>query len=159
MVSTLFQPGNTKILGVLLLVGCSGNHGAADKPFRVADLERFHRPGVYDTYRKSHNVWLVSNGRMLVALWANCPSDEAGTVYDPGTAQFRCPRDASRFGSQGLNRGTSRANRPLERCKIEPIRGEEDGAVIAIRINPARRYRQDRNEWSQRYSLHPFDGG
>ena len=128
------------------------------RPFRIGDPQQYRKRGVYTTHRRSHGVWIVSNGSMLVVLSAQCPHRGSGTLYDSVTDQFKCPHDGSRFTTDGINRTSSIASRPLERCHITLIGQRGDPASdLEIDAISKHRFRQERNEWSQRHSLFLFN--
>lgn len=124
-------------------------------PFGVGRPRQYQKSGVYDRYRKSHGIWLVSNGEMLVALCAACPVDGNGTVYDSTSEQFTCPGDGSRFDSQGLYRG-DQGGRSLERCRIALV-GELSDPDGYLQVMPSRRFRQEDNQWSSINCLYEFE--
>jgi Rieske Fe-S protein len=118
--------------------------------FSIGSAHRYREAKVYSTFRKSHGVWITSDGNMLVVLSAVCTHNACGTRYDDTVKQIKCPCHSSRFTSEGLVTGDSRATRALERCRLDEVAGE-------IQVNPNERFRQDRDEWSSKLSLHLFN--
>ncbi len=133
-----------------------------DEPFTVGPPDQYLKPKVYQTYRESHGIWLVSDAKMLVALSAVCTHNACGTRYDSTSNLFKCPCHESIFSIEGLNRSGSKAKRPLERCRIELVGKRGDGDA-QIQVDPTRRFRQEidnkltgRN-WSSPHSVYFFD--
>jgi Rieske Fe-S protein len=112
----------------------------ASKPFLVGGPDPYRKAGVYQDYRESHGIWLVSDGRQLVALSAVCTHNGCGTRYDPQDRVFACPCHKSIFTTDGLNQ-SGKAKRPLERCLIE-LDSNPGGAATQVRVDPTRRYRR-----------------
>ncbi len=159
----------------LTVLGCSddadstatGGYGRGklvlpDKPFRVGHPNKYRNVGVYDDYRRSHGIWLVSNGNNLVALSAVCTHNGCGTRFDSMSQVFKCPCHSSTFTTDGINRSGSRAERPLERCMIT-LKGDPDDPEAELEVNPNKLYRQDdtnpisgRN-WSSPYCIYIFE--
>jgi len=129
-----------------------------DKPFSVGSPDRYRDAGVYQYYRESHGIWLVSNGKQLVALSAVCTHKGCGTRYDSMSRIFKCPCHNSTFTTDGLNQSGSKAERPLERCRISL---QSDSGELEI--DPTKRYRQDVESpisgrgWSSPNSVYQFD--
>ena len=159
----------------LTVLGCSdkGDSDSSDvakrgklvlpeAPFFVGEPEQYRKPGVYRGYRRSHGIWLVSDGKQLVALSAACTHNGCGTRYDSMSKVFKCPCHNSIFSIEGLNHSGSRAKRPLERCGIALVR-KSGGAAPKLRVDPTKRYRQEidnpisgRN-WSSPHSVYLFE--
>lgn len=134
--------------------------------FDVGSPDRYRKPGVYDRFKRSHGVWLWSDGRFVAALAAECPYDAGDTSYDPLPNQYKCERCGARFGGEGLPRGKSgkaaEGRRSLERLRIELRPSDDrpaDGGESALQVNPAQRFSQETGGWSYRYSLYEFAGG
>jgi Rieske Fe-S protein len=160
---------------VLALLGCaddaddSAESGVArrgklelpDDPFLVGDPQQYREPGVYQSHRQSHGIWLVSDGRRLVALSAVCTHKGCGTRYDSMSRVFKCPCDNSTFTTDGLNHSGSTAKRPLERCRISVVRAED--GTPRLKVDPTTRYRQDLDNpisgrnWSSPHSVYLFE--
>jgi len=128
----------------------------ATAPFDVGPVSSFQKAGVYTEFFRSHGVYLVSDGSMLVALSAICTHNACGVRWEQGSGQFQCPCHDSAFTREGLNSGGSKAKRPLERCRIKPA-ALRPGPDPVLRVDPTRRFRQERNEWSSPESMVMFD--
>lgn len=133
-----------------------------DKPFTIGSPGKYRQAGVYQGFRESHGIWLVSNGRQLVALSAVCTHNGCGTRYDTMSRIFKCPCHNSTFTSDGLNQSGGKAKRPLERCMIA-LDGKPGDADAQLRVDPAKRYRQDDDNpasgrnWSSPNSIYIFE--
>jgi len=117
----------------------------ADKPFLVGPPSRYRQAGVYHDYHKDFGVWMVSNGRTLIALSGVCTHLACMTELNQEQEQFQCPCHESRFGLDGIQLEGSKAKRPLERCAlrlVDRFSGEQ------IEVDPTRRFRQDKDQWS-----------
>jgi Rieske Fe-S protein len=112
-----------------------------DTPFWVGASDKYRRPDVYQTFRESHGVWLVSDGTQLVALSAVCTHNYCGTGYDPDARLFVCPCHKSTYSTDGVNQPGGKSKRPLERCDIK-LQHNPDGAGIQVRIDPTTRFRR-----------------
>ena len=139
----------------LTVLGCGDESGPAtgsgrrknqkltlpDKPFTVQTPGNYKNPGVYETFRESHGIWLVSDGTQLVALSAVCTHNGCGTAYDPQAQLFVCPCHSSTFTTDGLNQPNGKAKRPLERCRIDFEQNTRD-ALTQVRVDPTSRFRR-----------------
>jgi len=127
------------------------------KPFSIGSPERYRDPGVYRNHRESSGIWLVSDGKQLVALSAVCTHKGCGTRYDTMSRIFKCPCHNSTFSIEGLNHSGGKAERPLERCNLSMAK--DTGELI---VDPAKRYRQDNDNpisgrnWSSPHSVYLF---
>ncbi len=119
------------------------------KPVRAGPVSRYFKAGVYDDL-KSHNIWLYSDGTHLVALAAVCPHQFCITRFDSMTGQYVCPCHSSRFTIEGLVKKGSKAERSLERCRIDLVAA--DGQSV-VEVTPAQRFREDKNQWSTAQSI------
>lgn len=133
-----------------------------DKPFTIGGPQKYRRSGVYQDFRQSHGIWLVSDGGKLVALSAVCTHNGCGTRYDSMSRIFKCPCHSSTFTTDGLNRSGGKARRPLERCMIA-LQGKPGDASAELLVDPTKRYRQEidnpvsgRN-WSSPNSVYVFE--
>ncbi|MCX5660509.1 MAG: Rieske (2Fe-2S) protein [Planctomycetota bacterium] len=116
----------------------------ATEPFTVGPLAKYAAPGVYTDIKEAKGVWLVSDGKALVALSATCTHSGCTTDYDADNKSFECPCHSSEFDLQGINHEGGKAKRPLERCKVELV-GE--GSAQEVRVDPTKRFRKDKDEW------------
>jgi nitrite reductase/ring-hydroxylating ferredoxin subunit len=112
-----------------------------DSPFWVGAADKYRQADIYQTYRESHGVWLVSDGTQLVALSAVCTHNYCGTGYDPDAQLFVCPCHSSTYTTDGVNQPGGKTKRPLERCKIELLR-KPDSAAMQVRVDPTIRFRR-----------------
>jgi Rieske Fe-S protein len=168
----------TQALGstiALTVLGCSddsGNGSASgvpqrgklvlpDEPFTVGHPDKYRLAGVYRDYRRSHGIWLVSDGTQLVALSAVCTHNGCGTRYDTTSRIFKCPCHNSTFSTEGLNQTGSKADRPLERCGIR-LTNESGELPAQLRVDPTKRYRQEIEDrmsgrnWASPHSVYIF---
>lgn len=159
----------------LTVLGCSDDGGQdgststpgrgkltlPSEPFTIGTPDKYRDAGVYQDYRESHGLWLVSDGKQLVALSAVCTHNGCGTRYDSMSRIFKCPCHNSTFTIEGLNRSGSKAKRPLERCNIT-LASNTDGGPSQLRIDPTKRYRQEDDNplsgrnWSSPNSVYLF---
>lgn len=130
--------------------------------FTIGGPHKYRQAGVYEDFRESHGIWLVSDGSKLVALSAVCTHNGCGTRYDNMSRIFKCPCHNSTFTTDGLNISGGKANRPLERCMIS-LAGKPGDTSAQLRIDPTKRYRQEidnpisgRN-WSSPNSVYVFE--
>ncbi|MEM1109373.1 MAG: hypothetical protein AAGH99_11875 [Planctomycetota bacterium] len=152
----------------LLTVGCGEPQtaaAAANRPntskgsFDIGEPDRYRRNGVYTTYANSHGVYLVSGHRMLVALAAECTNDNhrpSVVRWEPEVGIFRCPTCGAKFTRDGLNRGNSQTDRPMERCRIRSSGKiyDRDNTLV---VDPGKRFRQEDQEWSKHTSFFPLE--
>lgn len=157
------------VLGTLLLgtTGCgepqaavAGTHqsNVASGSFDIGEPDQYRRNRVYTQFADSHGVYLVSAHNMLVALAAECTNDQhrpSVVRYQPQVGVFRCPTCSAKFTRDGLNRGTSQAKRPLERCRIRASGKIYDRDTTLV-VDPGKRFRQEDQEWSKHTSFFPI---
>ncbi len=154
---------------LLGLVGCdaesasagSGANGSAvaGRAFTIGRIDDYQRPGVDETYARSHGVYLVSNHGMLVALAAQCTNPDHGSTavrFDVVAGIYRCPRCGAKYTRDGLNIGHSQTDRPLERCRLRNS-GPIFDPQTRLRVDPGKRFRQEDNQWSMHTSYFPLD--
>ncbi|GAB4109590.1 MAG: hypothetical protein Kow00105_18330 [Phycisphaeraceae bacterium] len=113
-----------------------------DHPFTIGSPEKYRKPGVYQDFRQSHGVWIVSDGKQLVVLSAVCTHNRCGTRYDSMSQLFKCPCHESMFTTEGLNISGGKAKRPLERLGISLVASDDDQTRV-LQVDPIKRYRQD----------------
>lgn len=121
----------------------------ATEPFLVGQPGRYTKPGVYTEYKDEKGIWLISDGRVLVALSATCTHLACSTDFDPENNRFDCPCHESRFSLEGINDKYAKAKRPLERCTVRLVNGQ-------IEVDPTQRFRQEKGEWSNPVSSLPL---
>ncbi|MEM9914788.1 MAG: hypothetical protein AAF911_07500 [Planctomycetota bacterium] len=127
--------------------------------FDIGLPQKYQRNGVYTQFAKSHGVYLVSGHRMLVALAAECTNERHSPSvvrWEPEVGIFRCPTCGAKFTRDGLNRGTSQAERPLERCRIRASGKIYDRNTTLV-VDPGKRFRQEEQEWSKHTSFFPLE--
>ncbi|MCE9589443.1 MAG: Rieske 2Fe-2S domain-containing protein [Planctomycetes bacterium] len=120
----------------------------ATEPFLIGEPGKYKNAGVYDEYKALKGVWLVSDGKQLVALSATCTHVGCTTNWVAETQVFKCPCHKSEFKTDGRQVEGFKAKRPLERCTL----AVQDGQV---RVDPTRRFRDDKGEWSDPASTLP----
>ncbi len=89
-------------------------------------------------------MWLVSDGKALVALSATCTHLGCTTPYLADQKAFRCPCHGSQFSPEGINAPGGRAKRPLERCTVRLV---DTDSGRQIEVDPTRRFRKDLDQW------------
>ncbi len=153
---------------LLAMAGCGEPQAAvasthqsnvASGSFDIGQPDQYRRNRVYTEFADSHGVYLVSAHRMLVALAAECTNDRhrpAVVRYEPEVGVFRCPTCSAKFTRDGLNRGTSQAQRPLERCRIRASGKIYDRDTTLV-VDPGKRFRQEDQEWSKHTSFFPLE--
>ncbi|MEM6852996.1 MAG: hypothetical protein AAF593_01140 [Planctomycetota bacterium] len=157
-------------LGVLISVasGCGEPQAAVASThqskvtsgsFDIGLPGQYQRNGVYTQYANSKGVYLVSGHRMLVALAAECTNERHSPSvvrWEPEVGIFRCPTCSAKFTRDGLNRGTSQAERPLERCRIRASGKIYDRDTTLV-VDPGKRFLQEEQEWSKHTSFFPLE--
>ncbi|MEL7087171.1 MAG: hypothetical protein AAGL98_01815 [Planctomycetota bacterium] len=153
---------------MLGLIGCGEPQTAvasahapntAKHSFDIGVPDKYRRKRVYTQFADSHGVYLVSDHGMLVALAAECTNDDhrpARVRYQPEVGIYRCSVCGAKFTRDGLNRGTSQAERPLERCRIRHSGKIYDRDTTLI-VDPGKRFRQEDQEWSKHTSFFPLE--
>lgn len=125
----------------------------AEEPFFIGPPTRYREPGVYDAYQETTGVWLVSDGKELVALSGLCTHLGCMTEWDAEDRLFTCPCHFSEFDTQGMNREGSKAKRPLERCALRLVSDDEGGQ---LQVDPRRRFRQEKDQWTEPGAAYPL---
>lgn len=145
-------------LALGLAFGCDEQDGARfafvgeqnvhdDDAFAIGQITDFVEPKVYTEFRKTHDLWVVSDGRWLFVLHADCPGGHGQTFWDDTSGKFYCPKDGSRFDRYGLKWGRdTRAPHSMARARIDLVDGE-------IRVSPNRRYVHEKDQWSSPFSM------
>ncbi|MEM7626693.1 MAG: hypothetical protein AAF333_13950 [Planctomycetota bacterium] len=158
----------TSALLLLGLVGCGEPQSAvasahapriSKSSFDIGVPDKYRRKRVYTQFADSHGVYLVSNHGMLVALAAECTNDghrPARVRYQPEVGIYRCAVCGAKFTRDGLNRGKSQTDRPLERCRIRHSGKIYDRDTTLI-VDPGKRFRQEDQEWSKHTSFFPLE--
>ncbi len=116
----------------------------ATEPFTIGSKSDYKQAVVSLKYHDDKGVFIISDGKTLVALSAMCPHRNCATNYEEEKKQFVCPCHGSIFDGEG-NRIEGKADRPLERCAVKLItnaHGEEE-----IEVDPQHRFRKDKDEW------------
>ncbi len=125
----------------------------ADAPFFIGPPKKFHEARLYDEFKHDKGVWIVNDGKTLVALSATCTHQGCTTRWNAEDQQFVCPCHKSRFALDGAN-DSGKAKRPLERCAVRLTPGPD--GTSQIEVDPTRRFRKDRDEWSNPDSSLPL---
>ncbi|MCC6581643.1 MAG: Rieske 2Fe-2S domain-containing protein [Phycisphaeraceae bacterium] len=113
-------------------------------PFTVGPVEQFRKPGVYDPFARTHRLWLVSDGRRLLALLNVCTHAGCAIDWKDKEHIWSCPCHRSTFDLQGRPAAGDKAKRPLERLALALV--TEQGQPV-IRIDPNHRF--DEPEWNE----------
>lgn len=116
----------------------------ATEPFTIGGRSDYKQPVVSSKFHDDKGVFILSDGKTLVALSAMCPHRNCATDYEQDKKRFLCPCHKSTFDQDG-NRLSGKADRPLERCAVRLIKdaqGKEE-----IEVDPRKRYRKDKDEW------------
>lgn len=113
----------------------------AKESFLIGSPDQYRSSGVY-TDHEDKGVWLVSDGLRLVALNSTCTHLGCATQYKQVRSRFTCPCHKSQFGIDGGVIDGSKAKRALERCALRLVDGQ-------VEVDPTRRFRKDRDEWSE----------
>lgn len=116
----------------------------ATEPFVVGPPHQYTNPGLYESFKSDKGVWLISDGKSLVALSATCTHLGCTTHWKADRSLFECPCHESRFSLEGMNRG-GKSKRPMERCAVRVVESDNGPQV---EVDPTRRFRQERGEWS-----------
>lgn len=158
----------TSALLLLGLIGCGEPQAAvasAQSPdisegsFDIGVPDKYRKKRVYTQFANSHGVYLVADHGMLVALAAECTSDQHGPAkvrYETEVGVFRCVVCSAKFTRDGLNRGKTQTDRPLERCRIRSS-GKIYDRDSTLVVDPGKRFRQEDQEWSKHTSYFPVD--
>jgi Rieske Fe-S protein len=118
----------------------------ADQPFIAGPIDQFKAPGVYTDFRATKAVFLVSDGKVLLAFNATCTHSGCTTQWEPDKKDFLCPCHKSVFGLDGVVVGKAPAKRPLERLAVTLVAGVPGQAKV-VQIDPTQRFRTE-DDWS-----------
>lgn len=122
-----------------------------DEAFSIGGPEQYLNPGVYRTFRESHQVYLHSNGTFLAVLAAVCPHSFCLVKFDDLSGHYVCPCHHSRFDEHGLVQKGSASKTSLERCRV--FAGVEEGRTVIV-VDPTVRYRfETEGDWSRSGSM------
>lgn len=155
------------LTAMLALPGCGKPKSAvasANQPkssggsFEIGPPKDYQDPGVYREFADKQSVYLVSGHDMLVALYAQCTSDEHAPAivrFDDVSGLYTCMTCGATYTRDGLNKGTSRTTRPLERCRIRQS-GHIYDPEMSLVVDPGKRFLQDKQEWSKHTSYFPL---
>ncbi|MEM1212089.1 MAG: hypothetical protein AAGI68_07305 [Planctomycetota bacterium] len=123
------------------------------QPFRIGPAITWVEPGVSDAFLREHNVFLVTNNEMLVALSAKSTEADINVRWDPVAGLFECPVSGALYSRDGLPWASSPATRALERCRVATL-GPSDDPEVELLVDPSRRFRFEDNQWSRVMSNH-----
>ena len=118
----------------------------ATEPFQIGTIDQYKKAGLYQDYKESKGVWIVSDGTTLVVLSATCTHRGCTTRWVPDKNEFKCPCHGSIFGLDGINAPDMKAKRPLERCALSLIK--ESGNTAIVQVDPTHRFHQEKGEWT-----------
>jgi Rieske Fe-S protein len=106
-----------------------------NNPFLIGAPSAYAAPKLYDAFSQS-GIWLVSDGKTLVALSAACTHKGCPVRWRPMENGFYCKCHGSRYDAQGIVLPGQKAQRPLERCALRLVEGQ-------IEVDPNRRFKKD----------------
>ena len=131
--------------------GATAPHGGnkkkiklATEPFTIGGVDKYKKPAVSSEYHDDKGIFVISDGKTLVALSSICTHRGCATDYEAKAHDFKCPCHKSVFAETGGN-VSGKANRPLERCAVKLVT-DKDGHEV-IEVDPTRRFLKDKNEW------------
>ena len=138
---------------VLTIAGCDNESSEAaeapggrkeapklpSEPFSAGKKADFAKAGVYDNF-KDKNVWLVSDGKALIAVSGLCTHKGCGVGKAEGDFAFSCPCHKAKFDKEGVPAAGAKAERPLERIKISLVKD-------AVQIDPTKLFKE-KSEWT-----------
>lgn len=125
----------------------------ATEPFFIGAISKYRNAGLYEQYKPEKGVWVVSDGKKIVALSASCTHINCTTNWFADRGVFQCPCHESQFRLSGHQIDGSKAKRPLERCALRQV---NTGSGPQIEVDPTRRFREDKGEWSDPASTMPL---
>jgi len=117
----------------------------ATEPFTIGPRSKYKTAGLYQDYRDSKGVWVVSDGKQIVVFSAVCTHKSTMTRWDDAKKQFLCPSHRSTFDLEGTNTG-GKATEPLLRCSLKLAKGA-DGAE-EVEVDPTRLLKKADNAWN-----------
>jgi Rieske Fe-S protein len=118
----------------------------ADQPFIAGPIDQYKAAGVYTDFRDTKAVFLVSDGKVLLAFNATCTHSGCTTQWEPDQKDFKCPCHKSLFGLDGAVIGKAPAKRPLERLAIALV-APAPGQAKVVQIDPTQRFKSE-DDWS-----------
>lgn len=124
----------------------------AKEPFLIGPPSRYKEVGVYP-HHKDKGVWIVSDAKTLVVFSAICTHLGCPTRLDLDQEIFSCPCHKSRYDFEGINQPGSKAKRPMERCSVRLVEG---ATGKDIQVDPTKRFRKDKDQWSDPASSLPL---
>ena len=124
-------------------------------PFNIGPASKWQEPGLYLDYADTHDVALVSDHGMLVALLLINPDTGNRVRYDRLSNLFKDPRDGSMYSRDGLLWGDSAGQYSLPRCRIRHL-GSLDDPDVEIQVDPGKRFYFEEKQWSKAASNHLY---
>ncbi|MBI1338197.1 MAG: Rieske 2Fe-2S domain-containing protein [Phycisphaera sp.] len=116
----------------------------ATEPFDAGPVEGFKEANVYTQFHDDKDVYLVSDGKTLVALAAVCPHLACTVYWKPEYDGFKCPCHGSTFSREGINAPGVKAKTPLERLAITTV---DVNGVKTVHVDPTRKFHKEKGEW------------
>ncbi|MEM1353861.1 MAG: hypothetical protein AAGC44_01705 [Planctomycetota bacterium] len=129
--------------------------GIKVQPFNIGPASRWQEPGLYLDFADTHDVALVSDHGMLVALLLINPDTGSRVRYDPISNLFKDPHDGSMYSRDGLLWGDSEGEFSLPRCRVRHL-GSLDDPHVELQIDPGKRFYFEEKQWSKAASNHLF---
>ncbi len=117
----------------------------ATEPFLIGPISGYRQPGVYAQHRDTQGVFVVSDGKTITALSGVCTHLACMTKLDQDRQIFYCPCHKSTFDYNGIQQDGAKAKRPLERCALSLVPTDSGRQ---IQVDPTRRFRKDKDQWS-----------
>lgn len=129
--------------------------GVKTEPFNIGPASKWQKPGLYLDYADTHQVALVSDHGMLVALLLINP-DTGNTVrYDRLSNLFKDSQDGSMYSRDGLLWGDSDGKFSLPRCRVRHL-GSLNDPHVELQIDPGKRFYFEEKQWSKAASNHLY---
>jgi len=139
-----FNSAAATVAVALTIVGCDNQSTeAADRkeapklpaePFAAGKIADYSKAGVYDTH-KDKNVWLISDGKKLIAVSGLCTHKGCAVNKAENTYALACPCHKAKFDNDGVPAAGAKAERPLERLKIT-------AAKDVITVDPTKLFKE-----------------
>jgi cytochrome b6-f complex iron-sulfur subunit len=110
--------------------------------FKVGFPEDFTDGEVDNRFKEKYRVWIVRDGGVIYALYAQCTHLGCTPNWLAAENKFKCPCHGSGFYRSGIN-FEGPAPRPLERLKISLA--EDDGQIL---IDKNVVFQQEKGQWN-----------
>lgn len=141
-----------KVAGSVLALTVIQNAGLARaekepeprKPFDAGPVSDYSKPGVYEKFKDTQGVILVSDGKTLVALSTRCPHQGGKIGWNADDKKFVCEKHKAQFDGQGINQAGAKAKRPMERFAIRATGPDKK----QVEVDPGKVFRKDQDQWN-----------